>query len=67
MMKMIFPRVVSEIDRINTKIYSFCEEIVSSCDRCSDSITNPYLGVFRKTHFDNIEILLRFVKPPAES
>ena len=56
------PRIVEEIDRINIKILSFCEEIVASCDRCSDSITNPYLGVFRKTHFDNVEILRRFCK-----
>ena len=56
------PKVVDEIDRINIKILSFCEEIVASCDRCSDSITNPYLGVFRKTYFDNVEILRRFCK-----
>jgi len=65
-MKMIFPRVVSEIDRINTKIYSFCEDIATSSNRCSDSITNPYLGVFRKTHFDNIEILQRFCKTTSK-
>lgn len=56
------PKVVDEIDRINAKILSFCEEIVASCDRCSDSISNPYLGVFRKTRFDDIEILRRFCK-----
>ncbi|MBA7557127.1 hypothetical protein ES705_49861 [subsurface metagenome] len=56
------PRVIDEIDRINAKILSFCEEIVASCDRCSDSISNPYLGVFRKSHFDNIGILRRFCK-----
>jgi len=56
------PRAIDEIDRINAKILSFCEKIVASCDRCSNSISNPYLGVFRKSHFDNIEILRRFCK-----
>ena len=56
------PEAIDEIDRINAKILSFCEEIVASCDRCSNSILKPYIGVFRKSHFDNIEILRRFCK-----
>ncbi len=56
------PRAIDEINRINAKILSFCEKTVASSDHCSDSISNPYLGVFRKTRFDNIEILRRFCK-----
>lgn len=71
--KSISPRVVhdtnninSEINRINTKVVSFCEDIVSTSDRCIHSITNPYIGVFPKSHYDNIEILRRFCKTTSK-
>ena len=71
--ELISPKVVdetkildSEINRINTKVVSFYEDIVSTSDRCVDSIANPYIGVFRKSHYDNVGILRRFCKTTSK-